>query len=200
MISTGRSPSLLLSWLMRVSIADDVARGLAFNGYDKDMANSDEHVVVDETSKATADERADLVDPVVGEVARCDGRVEGAGGVHGPPLKGPTARMLVPTPMAMGAMVLEGALLGVGGAGAHGVHEREGDADLEHHALHLADAGSAVGRDGLAMGHDLEEQAHHKCAEQLGHPVEEAGEDGDAATSSQARSQRGLGGRRRCSR
>uniref|UniRef100_A0A804NU66 Uncharacterized protein n=1 Tax=Zea mays TaxID=4577 RepID=A0A804NU66_MAIZE len=65
------------------------------------------------------------------------------------------------------------------------VDEREGDDDLEHDAFQLADARDGVRRDGLAVGDEPEEQARHGGAQQLGHPVEDARQDGDVAAHGQ---------------
>jgi hypothetical protein len=149
---------------------------------------ANEDVAVDEASEAAADERADPVDPVSGEVARGDGGAEGAGGVHGAAAEGPRGEDVGADDEADGdgRDGAERALLGVGGGGVHGVDEREGDDDLEHDALQLADArGDGVRGDGLAVGDESEEQARHGGAQQLGHPVEDARQDGDVAAHGQ---------------
>ena len=79
------------------------------------MVTAHVDVSVHDASEAAADERADPVDPDVGEVAAGHGGAEGASRVHGPAREGPGyERMLAPTmkPMAMGAMVPREPFLG----------------------------------------------------------------------------------------
>ena len=105
-------------------------------------------VPVDDASEAAADERADPVDPDVGEVAAGHGGAEGAGRVHGPAGEGAGDEDVGADDESDGdgGDGAEGALLGVGRGGVHGVDEAEGDDDLHHDALERADAGEAVGR------------------------------------------------------
>jgi hypothetical protein len=115
------------------------------------LVGGDEHVAVDEPGQAAADEGADPVDPVAGEVAGRHGGAERAGRVHGAAAEGAGGQDVGADDEADGdgRDGAEGPLLRVGRGGVHGVHEREGDHDLHHHALDLADTGDAVCRDSL---------------------------------------------------
>jgi len=111
-------------------------------------------VPVHDASEAAADERADPVDPDVGEVAAGHGGAEGASRVHGPAGEGPGYEDVGADDEADGdgSDGAEGALLRVSRGGVHSVDEAEGDDDLHHDALERADAGQAVGRGRLRSG------------------------------------------------
>ena len=104
---------------------------------------SHEDVGVDEAGEAAADEGADPVDPVAGEVTGDDGGAEGSGRVHGAAGEGAGGEDVGADDEADGdgGYDAEGALLGVGGGGKDGVDEGEGDDDLHHHSLHGSHSG-----------------------------------------------------------
>ena len=88
-------------------------------------------------SKASADEWAHPVDPVLGEVSADNGWAEGAGRVHGPAAEW-AGREDVGSdnkPDGDGRDDPDRALFGVGGRGIDGVDQSEGRDDLEHHSF-----------------------------------------------------------------
>lgn len=114
-------------------------------------------VPVDDAGKAAANERADPIDPDVGEVAAGHGGAEGAGRIHGPAGEGAGDEDVGANDEADGdgGDGAKGSLLGVGRGGVHGVDEAEGDDDLHHNAFERADAGQAVGRGRLSKKKDI---------------------------------------------
>jgi hypothetical protein len=147
-------------------------------------------VPVDESA---ADEGSHPVDPDVGEVAAGDGGSEGARRVHGAAGEGAGDEDVGADDESDGdgRDGAERALLGVRGGGVHGVDEAEYDDDLHHHALKRAHAGEPVGR-GRHAGAELDEDGADGGAQELGHPVEDAGEDGDLAADGEAEGDGGV--------
>jgi hypothetical protein len=147
-------------------------------------------VPVDESGESAADEGSHPVDPDVGEVAAGDGGSEGARRVHGAAGEGAGDEDVGADDESDGDGA-ERALLGVRGGGVHGVDEAECDDDLHHHALKRAHAGEPVGR-GRHAGAELDEDGADGGAQELGHPVEDAGEDGDLAADGEAEGDGGV--------
>lgn len=123
----------------------------------------DEHAIVDESSKGSANERADPVHPVVGKVHGDQGGAEGASGVHrrageGSPHEdlgehGETNRQ--------GGDHSHGSLLRIHCSREHNKHESEGEHCLHEHGGPRGHADSnGVARDILTGSNYLQ----HPCA------------------------------------
>lgn len=107
------------------------------------LVSSDEDAAVNQPRQRAADERANPVDPVAGEVPTSDSGSEGAGRVHRPAAEGPSGEDVGADdePDRNGRDGAERALPGVSGGGVDRVHERECDDDLHEHAFDLAQTG-----------------------------------------------------------
>jgi len=164
------------------------AAGLVVGGGELLVGLGDEEQLVDDASEAAADEWADPVHPLVSPLPADEGRAEGHGGVHGRAGEGAADQDVGADDEADGdgGDGAQAALLGVNGGGVHRVHQPEGHHDLHHHRLPHGDAGQAEGARGQPARGEAEQEARHRGAQQLRHPVQEAAEQGDVAAHERA--------------